>query len=105
MRSLTVLFVAAALVSAKVYSNRAACYAKLMDWERGLADCESCLKKDPTFVKAWLRKGKIHHFLKQGQPHCANAQPAAAAVLHSLAARAVSLTRSVCPGLFCDRVV
>ena len=53
----------------KVYSNRAACYAKLMDWERGLADCETCLKQDPTFVKAYIRKGKIHHFLKQGMSH------------------------------------
>lgn len=54
----------------KVYSNRAACYAKLMDWERGLADCDACLKQDPKFVKAHLRKGKIHHFLKQGTMHC-----------------------------------
>ena len=36
-----------------------------MDWERGLADCEACLKRDSSFVKAYIRKGKIHHFLKQ----------------------------------------
>ena len=54
------------LCERRVYSNRAACYAKLMDWERGLADCDACLKQDPTFVKAYIRQGKIYHFLKQG---------------------------------------
>jgi len=49
----------------KVYSNRAACYSKLMEWQRGLDDCEACLKFDPSFVKAYIRKGKIQHFLKQ----------------------------------------
>lgn len=49
----------------KVYSNRAACYTKIMDWGRGLEDCESCLKQDPKFIKAYIRKGKIQHFLKQ----------------------------------------
>lgn len=49
----------------KVYSNRAACYSKMMDWQRGLNDCETCLSMDPKFVKAYLRKGKIQHFLKQ----------------------------------------
>lgn len=36
-----------------------------MDWGRGLEDCESCLKQDPKFIKAYIRKGKIQHFLKQ----------------------------------------
>jgi len=49
----------------KVYSNRAACFSKLMDWGRGLEDCEKCLAIDPTFVKAYIRKGKIEHFLKK----------------------------------------
>lgn len=47
------------------FSNRAACYQKLMEWQRGMEDCESCLKLDPNFVKAYVRKGKIQHFLKQ----------------------------------------
>lgn len=49
----------------KVYSNRAACYSKLMAWQQGLDDCDECLKLDPAFVKAYIRKGKIQHFLKQ----------------------------------------
>lgn len=49
----------------KVYANRAACYMKTMQWDKGLNDCEACLKIDPKFVKAYIRKGKIQHFLKQ----------------------------------------
>jgi len=49
----------------KVLSNRAACYSKLMDWSRALEDCDACIAKDPSFVKAYIRKGKVQHFLKQ----------------------------------------
>lgn len=49
----------------KVYSNRAACFQKLMEWQRGLEDCDKCLSIDPNFIKAYIRKGKIQHFLKQ----------------------------------------
>ena len=59
------MFLHVCLCERRVYSNRAACYAKLMDWERGLADCEAAIKQDPTFVKPYIRKGKIHHFMKQ----------------------------------------
>ncbi|CAH1791703.1 unnamed protein product [Owenia fusiformis] len=41
---------------AKVYSNRAACYNKLMEFGLALKDCETCIKLDPTWVKGYLRK-------------------------------------------------
>jgi len=40
-----------------VYSNRAACWTKLMEFQRAVDDCDACIKKDPKFVKAYLRKG------------------------------------------------
>jgi len=49
----------------KLYSNRSACFTKLMDWGSALEDIETCLKIDPTFVKAYIRKGKIQQYLKQ----------------------------------------
>ena len=73
------------------YSNRAACYQKLMEWQarplpappqprhrcsptahallrwRQLAikDADHCITMDPTFVKGWSRKAGIHFFLKE----------------------------------------
>ncbi|XP_055594125.1 stress-induced-phosphoprotein 1 [Uranotaenia lowii] len=44
---------------AKLYSNRAACYTKLAAFDLGLKDCETCCKLDETFIKGWIRKGKI----------------------------------------------
>jgi stress-induced-phosphoprotein 1 len=47
------------------YSNRANCLAKLMSWSAALDDCETVIKMKPDFVKIYIRKGKIQHFLKQ----------------------------------------
>jgi len=47
------------------YSNRAACYQKLMEWQLALKDADRCVEMDPTFVKGWSRKGGIHFFLKE----------------------------------------
>jgi len=41
----------------KIYSNRAACYQKLAEFNLALKDCEKCVELDPTFVKGWIRKG------------------------------------------------
>ncbi|KAE9556615.1 hypothetical protein FO519_000021 [Halicephalobus sp. NKZ332] len=43
--------------NAVIYSNRAACYQKLMEFHKCIEDCDTCIKKDPKFVKAYLRKG------------------------------------------------
>lgn len=50
---------------AKIYSNRAACFTKLMSFDLALADCDKCLELDPTFVKAYLRKAKAHQAMGQ----------------------------------------
>ena len=47
------------------YSNRAACYQKLMEWQLALKDVETCVGMEPTFVKGWSRKAQIHSFLKE----------------------------------------
>ena len=36
-----------------------------MEWNYGMKDADKCLALDPTFVKAWGRKGTIHHFMKE----------------------------------------
>eukprot|EP01104_Vermistella_antarctica_P008444 TRINITY_DN2108_c1_g1_i1.p1 TRINITY_DN2108_c1_g1~~TRINITY_DN2108_c1_g1_i1.p1 ORF type:complete len:555 (-),score=195.52 TRINITY_DN2108_c1_g1_i1:1320-2984(-) len=48
-----------------MYSNRAAAYTKLMALPSGLKDCEKALELDPTFVKAYSRKGHIQFFCKE----------------------------------------
>merc|ERR1719461_540796 len=49
----------------KIYSNRATAFCKLMRWDAALDDCASAIKIDPLFIKAYIRKGKIQHCLKQ----------------------------------------
>jgi len=43
----------------KIYSNRAACYTKLTAFDLALKDCDKSIELDPTFVKAYLRKGNV----------------------------------------------
>ncbi|GFR95351.1 stress-induced-phosphoprotein 1-like [Elysia marginata] len=50
---------------AKIYSNRAACYTKLMEFAMALKDSEECIKLDPNFIKGYLRKGAILLAMKE----------------------------------------
>lgn len=40
-----------------LYSNRALCYQKLLEFHLALKDCEECVRLDPNFVKGYVRKG------------------------------------------------
>lgn len=42
---------------AKIYSNRAACYQKLAEFKMACDDADECIKRDPKFVKGYIRKG------------------------------------------------
>lgn len=50
---------------AKIYSNRAACFTKLAEFQMALRDCDECIRLDPKFIKGYLRKGGIHLGLKE----------------------------------------
>ena len=49
----------------KIYSNRAACFTKLMSFDLAIKDCDKCIELEPNFVKAYLRKAKAHQALSQ----------------------------------------
>jgi stress-induced-phosphoprotein 1 len=36
-----------------------------MEFNDALKDAEKCLQIDPNFVKAYARKGTIHHLMKE----------------------------------------
>ncbi|XP_054165278.1 stress-induced-phosphoprotein 1-like [Oppia nitens] len=42
---------------AKLFSNRAACYQKLAEFQLAVKDSEQCIKLEPEFVKGHIRKG------------------------------------------------
>eukprot|EP01061_Rhynchopus_euleeides_P019548 TRINITY_DN3212_c0_g2_i1.p1 TRINITY_DN3212_c0_g2~~TRINITY_DN3212_c0_g2_i1.p1 ORF type:complete len:543 (+),score=312.26 TRINITY_DN3212_c0_g2_i1:87-1715(+) len=48
-----------------VYSNRAAAYMKMGAYDDAEKDCNTCLKLEPTFVKAVTRLGHIYFFRKE----------------------------------------
>ncbi|KFH73207.1 hypothetical protein MVEG_00428 [Podila verticillata NRRL 6337] len=49
----------------RAYSNRAACYTKLMAINEALKDCETCIQLDPKFVKGYIRKAAIQLLKKE----------------------------------------
>ncbi|KAF2458221.1 heat shock protein-like protein STI1 [Lineolata rhizophorae] len=40
------------------YSNRAACFIKLLAFPSALQDCDEAIKRDPKFIRAYLRKAQ-----------------------------------------------
>lgn len=51
--------------STAILSNRCAAYIKLMEFSTALKDADKCLELDPTFVRAYARKGTCHHMMKE----------------------------------------
>lgn len=52
---------------AKIFSNRAAAYSKLMEFNLALKDCDKCIELDPGFIKGHVRKGHVCIALKNYQ--------------------------------------
>ncbi|XP_064490068.1 stress-induced-phosphoprotein 1-like [Ornithodoros turicata] len=50
---------------ARLYSNRAACYQKLAEFQLALKDCEECIRLDPEFLKGHVRKGMALMAMKE----------------------------------------
>ncbi|CAI6334439.1 unnamed protein product [Periconia digitata] len=50
---------------ARGYSNRAACFIKLLSFPSALTDCDEAIKRDPKFVRAYLRKAQAYFAMRE----------------------------------------
>jgi len=48
-----------------LYSNRAAAYTKLGEFNYAVKDCDESLALNPTYVKSYIRKANLEHVTKQ----------------------------------------
>jgi len=47
------------------YSNRAACFIKLLEFPSAVMDCDEAIKRDPKFIRAYLRKAQAYFTMKE----------------------------------------
>lgn len=47
------------------YSNRAACFIKLLSFPSAVQDCDEALKRDPKFIRAYLRKAQAYFAMRE----------------------------------------
>jgi stress-induced-phosphoprotein 1 len=47
------------------YSNRAACFIKLLSFPSAVTDCDEAIKRDPKFIRAYLRKAQALYAMKE----------------------------------------
>lgn len=47
------------------YSNRAACFIKLLTFPSAVQDCDEAIKRDPKFIRAYLRKAQAYFAMRE----------------------------------------
>ncbi|KAL2358502.1 hypothetical protein BJ546DRAFT_12804 [Cryomyces antarcticus] len=47
------------------YSNRAACFIKLLSFPSAVSDCDEAIKRDPKFIRAYLRKAQAYFAMRE----------------------------------------
>jgi stress-induced-phosphoprotein 1 len=47
------------------YSNRAACFIKLLSFPSAVQDCDAAIKYDPKFIRAYLRKAQAYFAMRE----------------------------------------
>lgn len=47
------------------YSNRAACFIKLLSFPSAVQDCDEAIKRDPNFIRAYIRKAQAYFAMRE----------------------------------------